>query len=258
MEPPGARDSADASGNDWANDAHGALLSDEATKEIGAHVTREIGSKLASNALEAGTAKARSFFDTYARVDLLRPYFNHTPTDVRKRLLRSLWPRTFPDETTVVDMYGPVMLNFTLAGVLLVLMKTSVHGKQITTGAEETLMGTALAVTFGYWITFSAMLYTVGFIFNTELTGLQLLTLTGYGLFAYCLCLIPGVMSSLTGDMEFFTLLWATVGTLSAAKIAVVMRSKTADKKQGLIVGAVGFVIHWFWLLRLHRGYTHK
>jgi hypothetical protein len=102
-------------------------------------------------------------------------------------------------------MYGPVMLNFTLAAVLLVLMKTSVHGKQvgvgpgflvvgspadltgtlvpsellqISTGVEETLMGTALAVSFGYWITFSAMLYTVGFIFNTDLTGLQMLTLT--------------------------------------------------------------------------------
>eukprot|EP00035_Acanthoeca_spectabilis_P024144 m.452518 g.452518 ORF g.452518 m.452518 type:complete len:253 (+) comp20344_c0_seq1:34-792(+) len=252
MEPPGARES------DPSVDVTDGLLSSEVTREIGEKVTREIGQKIASNALEAGTAKAKTLFDTYARVDLLRPYFDHTPSDVRSRLFRSLWPRAAADEAVVVDMYGPVMLNFTLAGVLLVLMKTSVHGKQISTGAEETLMGTALAQSFGYWVTFSAMMYTVGFIFNTDLTGLQLLTVTGYGLFAYCLCLIPGMVPSLTGDRELFTTLWAIFGTLSAAKIGVVMRSKTADKKQGALVFMAAFVIHWLWLIRLHRGYTHK
>eukprot|EP00037_Helgoeca_nana_P002425 m.33703 g.33703 ORF g.33703 m.33703 type:complete len:259 (+) comp12587_c0_seq1:67-843(+) len=258
MEPPGARDSVPDAPPGWNDADSGGLLSEEMTREIGAKVTREIGQNIATNALQVGTAKAKSFFDTYARVDLLRPYFDHTPTEIRTRLLRSLWPRTFPEESTIVDMYGPVMLNFTLAAVLLVLMKTSVHGKQISTGVEETLMGTALAVSFGYWITFSAMLYTVGFIFNTDLTGLQMLTLTGYGLFSYCLCLAPGVVQSLTGDRELFTVLWAVVGTLSAAKIGIVMREKTTDKKQGSIVGLVAFAIHWLWLLRLHRGYTHK
>jgi len=155
-------------------------------------------------------------------------------------------------------MYGPVMLNFTLSAVLLVLMKTSVHGKRIMTGAEETLMGTALAVSFGYWVTCSAILYTIGFIFNTELTGLQLLTHTGYGMFAYILCLVPGVVPSLTGDREVFNVLWMVLGTLSAARLAMVLRSRTTDKKQGSIVGGVAFAIHWLWLLRLHRGYTHK
>ena len=105
---------------------------------------------------------------------------------------------------------------------------------QISTSAEETLMGTALAVSFGYWLTFSAMLYTLGFVFNTSLSGLQLLTVTGYGLFAYCLALVPGVLPSVDGtDSELFMVLWCVIGTASAAKIAVVLRSNTADKKQG-------------------------
>lgn len=43
-----------------------------------------------------------------------------------------------------------------------------------------------------YWATFSAILYTVGFIFNTALTGLELLTATGYAMFVYCIVLITG------------------------------------------------------------------
>lgn len=34
------------------------------------------------------------------QVDLLRPYFDHTPVQVRTRLLRSMWPKTFAEEVS--------------------------------------------------------------------------------------------------------------------------------------------------------------
>lgn len=156
----------------------------------------------------------------------MRPYFDHTPSDVRSRLFRSLWPKAAADEVQrprVFSGWWP-MSNLSLYFICLGCGRGHVRARdaqlyscrcafgldedirprktgessateiacvsdlspvrshnslwQISTGAEETLMGTALAQSFGYWVTFSAMMYTVGFIFNTDLTGLQLLTVT--------------------------------------------------------------------------------
>lgn len=41
---------------------------------------------------------------SYARLDLLRPYFDVEPRDIGGRLLRSLWPQ-FSRQTQVLENY---------------------------------------------------------------------------------------------------------------------------------------------------------
>eukprot|EP00041_Stephanoeca_diplocostata_P017051 m.339219 g.339219 ORF g.339219 m.339219 type:complete len:249 (-) comp20578_c0_seq5:2133-2879(-) len=221
-------------------------------------ITREVGENIAKNALKAGSEKAKSLFDSYTKVDVLRPYFDVEPSAVRTQLIRSLYPRLKKDcQELPKDLYGPTMLAFTLSAVLLILMKTGVGADDaIVVSAEGTIMGRSFASSFGYWFTFSAILYSVGFIFNTELTGCEILSLTGYGLFSYCLCLLVTTTASLWSPYKAFNILWGTVGLLSSTRIGLGLRAQTKDIKQGTILGVLGFAIHWLWLLRLHKAYV--
>jgi hypothetical protein len=42
---------------------------------------------------DAGSAQMKQAYNTYARIDYLRPYFDVEPKTVRNRLLQSLVPR---------------------------------------------------------------------------------------------------------------------------------------------------------------------
>ncbi|KJE89032.1 natural killer cell-specific antigen KLIP1 [Capsaspora owczarzaki ATCC 30864] len=208
-----------------------------------------LGQQIAGNMWSAGSEQAKQAYGAYARVDLLRPYFDVEVHQVRARLLRSFLPtRPSRDVDPVpTELYGPLMLVFSLVTVLLFGMKHS--GTEVR---EGTLMGTALAICFGYWIGGSSIYFFFAYIFNTSLSFLQILYTTGYGLVAYCVCLLVATM--LPGSNAFL-LAWAVLGSLSAAKMALVFFSRTADRKQGLIVGSVVFVIHWVYLFYLFRAY---
>lgn len=74
---------------------------------------------------DVGRKQVKETFNSYGRVDLLRPYFDVEPKQVRNRLLQSLIPRKPSQMQVTNDMYGPLMLIFTLVALLLYTMKSS-------------------------------------------------------------------------------------------------------------------------------------
>ena len=54
--------------------------------------------KLGAQVINQGSQQAKSFLDSYANVDTLRPYFNVEPKDVQNRLIASFWPRLSKDQ----------------------------------------------------------------------------------------------------------------------------------------------------------------
>jgi hypothetical protein len=98
-----------------------------------------------------------------------------------------------------------------------------------------------------------AFLYGVTFVFNTAILVTEILSATGYAMFSFCLLLVLDYVE--TGQRDFY-LGWLTIGFLSSAKLATVLRSRTADKKQGLIVAGVAFATHWIYAYHLHYSYT--
>ncbi|EDO47784.1 predicted protein, partial [Nematostella vectensis] len=165
---------------------------------------------------QAGKQSAKRAFDLYANIDILRPYFDVEPTEVRSRLFHSLIPQlpsTASPQTVVGELYGPMMLVFTLIAVLLFGMKTSGHTVQ-----EGTLMGTAFGLCFGYWLGGSAFCYCVAYFCNTHLTFLQICSLTGYAMFGQVVCLFFTTVGY-HHSHSFFYMLWLIFGGLSALKL---------------------------------------
>ena len=62
----------------------------------------------------------------YANIDIIRPYFDVEPKLVGRRLLFSFIPtKTNPVLENRPDLYGPIVLTFTLAALLLLGLKLS-------------------------------------------------------------------------------------------------------------------------------------
>ncbi|EDV29561.1 uncharacterized protein TRIADDRAFT_8856, partial [Trichoplax adhaerens] len=83
------------------------------------------------------------------------------------------------------ELYGPLMLVFTLVAVLLFGMKSSE-----TIVREGTLFGTAFGISFSYWFGASIFYYAIAFLCSTKISFIEMLSLTGYALFGTCLCLL--------------------------------------------------------------------
>eukprot|EP00049_Salpingoeca_infusionum_P010719 m.185247 g.185247 ORF g.185247 m.185247 type:complete len:273 (-) comp14727_c1_seq3:193-1011(-) len=213
-------------------------------------MTAAVGSQVASQMLSSGTESATRLVSSYARVDVLRPYFDLTPTELRQRLVASLKPNWHREPQAItVDMYGPTMLALTLAAVLMISQKQS----GVLSTREGTLIGSSLAISFGYWLSLSGLIYGLGFIFNTTATLMELLTVVGYGLSSYCAALI---IQALIPSTTLFLIVWLILGTLSAARLGFVLRSRTPDSKQGLILFGAVVAIHWTYLLYLRAAYA--
>jgi len=115
----------------------------------------KIAQEVAGNLIQSTKSQAKGFIDVYANIDLIRPYFDVDGKEVLMRLMQSLLPR--PNSNILnnhADLYGPVMLVFTLISILLLGMKLS-H----TSVEEGTLMGTAFIICFTYWILTSLLFY---------------------------------------------------------------------------------------------------
>ncbi|XP_054881692.1 protein YIPF3-like [Poeciliopsis prolifica] len=87
----------------------------------------QLGRQVADEVWQAGKRQASRAFNLYANIDILRPYFDVEPAQVRCRLLESMIPVrmiTFPQKVAG-ELYGPLMLVFTLVAILLHGMKTS-------------------------------------------------------------------------------------------------------------------------------------
>ncbi|XP_072018010.1 protein YIPF3-like isoform X2 [Amphiura filiformis] len=211
-------------------------------------------SQMADSVWQAGKQQARKAFDLYGNIDVLRPYFDVEPKILVSRLILSLVPRVprGTPQKAVGELYGPVMIVLTLVAILLMGMKDAGH-----TVREGTLMGTAMGVCFGYWFIASGLFYGVAFVCNTHITFLQVLSMTGYGMFSFCTVLFIGTVLHSDYSHSLFYFLWGVVGGIAVLKMIGVYLSRTAGKTQRLaICGVVGFV-HLVFLLYLHFAY-HK
>ncbi|XP_028983552.1 protein YIPF3 isoform X1 [Betta splendens] len=198
---------------------------------------------------QAGKRQASRAFNLYANIDILRPYFDVEPVQVRSRLIESLIPArmiNFPQKIAG-ELYGPLMLVFTLVAILLHGMKTS--GTVIR---EGTLMGTAIGTCFGYWLCVSSFIYFLSYLVNAQITMLQTLSLLGYGLFGHCVVLL------VTYNIHFhflFYVLWLVIGGLSTLRMVTAILSRTVGQTPRLLLCGTLSVLHMLFLLYLHFAY---
>ncbi|KAB0397869.1 hypothetical protein E2I00_004498, partial [Balaenoptera physalus] len=170
---------------------------------------------------------------------------------VRSRLLESMIPIkmvNFPQKIAG-ELYGPLMLVFTLVAILLHGMKTS-----DTIIREGTLMGTAIGTCFGYWLGVSSFIYFLAYLCNAQITMLQMLALLGYGLFGHCIVLFITYNIHLHA---LFYLFWLLVGGLSTLRMVAVLVSRTVGPTQRLLLCGTLATLHMLFLLYLHFAY-HK
>lgn len=211
----------------------------------------QLGRQVADEMWQAGKRQASKAFNLYANIDILRPYFDVEPAQVRSRLLESMVPVrmiNFPQKIAG-ELYGPLMLVFTMVAILLHGMKSS--GTVII---EGTLMGTAIGTCFGYWLGISSLVYFLAYLCNAQITMLQTLSLLGYGLFGHCVVLL------VTYNIHFhslFYVFWLCIGGLSTLRMVAVLLSRTVGQTQRLILCGSIAALHMLFLLYLHFAY-HK
>ncbi|KAL3971586.1 hypothetical protein ACER0C_024935 [Sarotherodon galilaeus] len=209
----------------------------------------QLGRQVADEVWQAGKRQASKAFNLYANIDILRPYFDVEPVQVRNRLIESLIPVrmiNFPQKIAG-ELYGPLMLVFTLVAILLHGMKTS--GTVIR---EGTLMGTAIGTCFGYWLGVSAFIYFLAYLVNAQITMLQMLSLLGYGLFGPCIVLL------VTYNIHFHFLfygLWLLLGGLSTLRMVAALLSRTVGQTPRLLLCGTMALLHMLFLLYLHFNY---
>lgn len=201
---------------------------------------------------QTGTQNAKNAWNIYGNIDFLRPYFNVEPHEVRARLLYSLIPQRPTEERQRVprELYGPMMVIFTLIALLLFQMKTAEHRVE-----EGTLMGTAFGVCFTYWLGASGLVWVLGYVCNTHLTLIQILSLLGYGMAGHCVVIFLGTIIHTSHDHLFFYLLWAVLGGLSTLRMVSVVISRTHGQRQRMIVCCTIAALHLLFLLYLHFAY---
>uniref|UniRef100_A0A3Q0QZD3 Protein YIPF3 n=1 Tax=Amphilophus citrinellus TaxID=61819 RepID=A0A3Q0QZD3_AMPCI len=200
----------------------------------------QLGRQVADEVWQAGKRQASRAFNLYANIDILRPYFDVEPVQV-------LLTCVLPVQKIAGELYGPLMLVFTLVAILLHGMKTS--GTVIR---EGTLMGTAIGTCFGYWLGVSAFIYFLAYLVNAQITMLQMLSLLGYGLFGPCIVLL------ITYNIHFHFLfygLWLLLGGLSTLRMVAALLSRTVGQTPRLLLCGMLALLHMLFLLYLHFNY---
>ncbi|GAB1605168.1 protein YIPF3-like isoform X1 [Argonauta hians] len=217
---------------------------DDIRQRMGQHVTEMMW--------QAGKQQARKAWNLYGNIDILRPYFDVQPYQVRTRLIDSLIPRKSGLQVQNVphELYGPTMVIFTLIALLLFQMKSSGHQVQ-----EGTLMGTSFLVCFSYWIGASSVISLLSYLCNIPVTMTQVLSMLGYGLFGHCIVVFLSTITHTSHSHILFYLLWALFGGLSTARMAFIVLSRTSGHSQRIIVCSAVAILHLSFLLYLHFAY---
>uniref|UniRef100_A0A8C9T7A3 Protein YIPF3 n=1 Tax=Scleropages formosus TaxID=113540 RepID=A0A8C9T7A3_SCLFO len=214
----------------------------------------QLGRQVADEVWQAGKRQASKAFNLYANIDILRPYFDVEPIQLVTVLVVNQCPflisSHFSHQQKIAgELYGPLMLVFTLVAILLHGMKTS--GTVIR---EGTLMGTAIGTCFGYWLGVSSFIFFLAYLCNAQITMLQMLSLLGYGLFSHCVVLF------VTYNVHFhslFYILWLVIGGLSTLRMVAALISRTVGQTPRLILCGTLATLHMLFLLYLHFTY-HK
>uniref|UniRef100_A0A3Q1JPP2 Protein YIPF3 n=1 Tax=Anabas testudineus TaxID=64144 RepID=A0A3Q1JPP2_ANATE len=208
----------------------------------------QLGRQVADEVWQAGKRQASRAFNLYANIDILRPYFDVEPVqDLYFQMQIFVLTFALPLQKIAGELYGPLMLVFTLVAILLHGMKTS--GTVIR---EGTLMGTAIGTCFGYWLGVSSFVYFLAYLVNAQITMLQTLSLLGYGLFGHCIVLL------VTYNIHFhflFYVLWLLIGGLSTLRMVTALLSRTVGQTPRLLLCGTLSVLHMLFLLYLHFAY---
>lgn len=213
----------------------------------------EITKGVASYVWQEGQQRARQAFGLYANIDVLRPYYDVEPRNVRDRLLESLIPKIQNSPTKIPrELYGPTMMVLTLIALLLFQMKSYKVSVQ-----EGTLMGSAFVTCFGYWFGVSGFLWVAAFVCNTRIAIIQLLNLLGYALFGHCVVICLTVVIHPNHSHLFFYVMWLVFGGLSSLRLASLLMSRTSGKTQKMVISAIVICFHLFFLFYLHFAYHH-
>ena len=192
-------------------------------------------SSMLNNAREQ--ARTKSFTDFTTTLDNLRPYFDVETQEVKQRILWSLHPSKGSQLLKQYDLYVPLMLTLTLGALLLSGMKEAAARAQLHPREGATLVGTALATTFTYWLGGSALLYILSNATSARVRMVQVLCVTGYSLGGTCIILL-GTLVAPMSNLWFFLLL-ASVGGVSAATFGRSLASLTENTQHSLVIGCV-------------------
>jgi len=221
------------------------------------NVAEQLRNKMRDNLTDAlwqsGRDKATAAFNMYAKIDILRPYFDVEPIQVRNRLLASFVPvlPTAKKQPSIPgDLYGPCMVIFTLIAILLFQMKVSSHRVE-----DGTLMGTAFGLCFTYWFGASGLLLGLAYFCNIQLRLLQILSLLGYAMFSHCLVLLLSTVIHTHHSHLFFYFLWLVFGGLSALRLVAVFVGRTRDPRNRVFAAASVAFLHLVFMLYLHFAY---
>ena len=132
-----------------------------------------VASTVSSYVFTTGKQRAQQALNIYSHIDLFRPYFDVEPKDVLNRLKGSLMPiEKDSNSKLTTELYGPLMILFTLCAIIIYQMKMASHSIQ-----DGTLIGTAFFVCFTYWIGTSLLFSSSSFFFNSSITVFNYLSL---------------------------------------------------------------------------------
>lgn len=138
---------------------------------------------LAFSAYNATKLQASDLQGKYAKLDLYRPYFDVNTKDVAIRLAFSLIPmRSYGSQIRKPDLYGPIVIAFSLASLLHTSMIQSQYSP-----ADGTTIGLALFLALSYVIFMTFAFKLAGALMSDGHRWEQLCVTFGYGLFGLCI-----------------------------------------------------------------------
>ncbi|XP_003379156.1 protein YIPF3 [Trichinella spiralis] len=115
------------------------------------------------------------------------------------------------------DLYGPLMLIFTLVALLLWGMKNSDYKVK-----DRTLIGTALATATSYWLFASVCLFAFCLYSSSNYSFIGVLSTVGYSMFSHCIVLaITEIVHLLFHSHYFFHFCALTIGSMAAGKLVL-------------------------------------
>lgn len=183
--------------------------------------------------------KAQGWFNIYANIDFVRPYFDVNTEEVLHRILYSILPtRASPFlKPKGSDLYGPFLICLSFVAVLLMSMRLQLNSYSV----RGALIGTAFTVSFSYWAFASIFIFCVGFLFNSTLTFLQAASSVGYAMFGI---LVSSPFSMMNGFYFWITATMVIFALLSTIRLVMTLFESCPIRRQGFLLSCVGAVIH--------------
>mmetsp|Transcript_14237 Transcript_14237/g.36399 ORF Transcript_14237/g.36399 Transcript_14237/m.36399 type:complete len:302 (-) Transcript_14237:244-1149(-) len=202
----------------------------------------QIAAQLAGTVYARTKQDAASFVNFYARVDYFRPYFDVDLPTVLKRIVLSLVP--FPRNVPKEELYGPLMILFTLIFVLQMLMS----GEE-----KEILMGIAFGTCASFTVFNLLSVHLLNYLFGSECNFIQLLFFLGYSYFGLCLSLVLRFVLWLAHQTALpTTQLAAAIVLASGTSLALSLYRTTPKRNLGAAVGLYAALLYFGFALYLH------